>query len=169
MLLLFGGYDRARNYTVNQEPFVVYYYRYDASHCSGEWKQFKNMTLSYDFNITFGFSISVNDRYVLLTGGGTLESVLEDNFQFDDSIFIMDIDEGQFWKSKVKCPVKSAWHSIVMPQPPMDKLLVFGYLRGKKIPIEIVEIVVNLYSAECMHLLKDNGHWKVPIRCLLVT
>ena len=162
MLLLFGGYDKHRTYYLMKEPYKIFCYKdcIGPLEYIGEWKQYKNMTLPYNIR-SFGFAITNDDKYIIINGGINLE-----NKEFQDVIFIMDIEKGVFVKSDICCPVKSLWHSVVMPQNPMDKLLVNGYLRNRNIPKEICDLIVSWYSSQCLHIFKDNGHWKIPVNYL---
>lgn len=82
-------------------------------------------------------------------------------------IYIMDVEKGVIVKSDISCPVKSVWPSVMMPQNPMDNLLVNGYLRDLDIPNEICDLIESWYSSQCLHIINDNCHWKIPVNYLL--
>eukprot|EP01084_Bolivina_argentea_P098433 176901_1 len=158
MLLLFGGYDSRRSYASDTKPYKVYCYKYKYDK---QWKQFKNMTMPYNISL-FGFALSCDEKYVVISGGQKLETDISQR-----DIFIMDIENGKIYKSKIDCPELSTWHSVIMPRNMIDEILVNGYLRKINIPQDLCDIILLWYSCQCLYLLKDNGHWKINLNYLL--
>ena len=68
MLLLFGGYDEGRPYYLREKPFKIFCYNDFIGTGTGEWKQYKNMTMPCNIN-AYGFVRTDDDKYVILTGG----------------------------------------------------------------------------------------------------
>eukprot|EP01084_Bolivina_argentea_P024282 45266_1 len=173
MFLLFGGYDKHRPYGLHREPYKIWYYKYHCDNVNIEndemtqgWKQYKNMWMPYNIRL-FGFAVSIDYKYIILTGGIKLEKRCH-----QDIIYVIDVKKGIMRRSNVCCPMRSAWHSVIMPQNGMDKLLVNGYLREIceliviYIPNAIFDLIVGWYSSECVHILKDDGHWKINVNYL---
>ena len=158
MLFLFGGYDKHERYRgVSMEPYKVWCWEYETEN---GWSHYKNMRMPGHLR-QFGFAVTADERFIIMSGGRNLTTGVNQKV-----IYIMDIDEGVIREIDVECPATSVWHSIIVPQNPMDRLLINGYLRNSKFPQELIKVVLSWYSCEQMHLLKDNEHYRISTKVL---
>ena len=160
LLLLFGGYDKHRDYSVDTEPCQVLCCRCDGD-VAGEWTPYKDLRMPNNLR-QFGFAQTCDERFVLMVGGRCLE-----NEQYEDAVYVMDVDRGVLEKSALRTPKASVFHCIAMPRPPNDELLISGYLAESGLPKDIHDMIASWYSCESLHVLKDEDHWKVNLNHLI--
>eukprot|EP01084_Bolivina_argentea_P275364 469591_1 len=165
-LLLFGGYDFGEQATL--DSIWMFDYSTNESMQKG-WNKMNNIKLPKG-TLNSGYTMSNDQQYVFIFGGS------DGDENYLDDIYILnisDINNMYIEKSGVTCPVKDLFHAMVMPKNPMDGALVCGYIRycmndlKIDIPDDMVRILVKWVSCDYVHLLKDEGHWKIPVDYLL--
>ena len=99
-----------------------------------------------------------DDRNIIVIGG--------------ENIFIYNVDENVFVKSKVKSPTKTKCRAIIMDNVRDSDLLVFGYLKNAfdgLVPLDVMNMITNWIKYQDLHLIQnlDGQHWKIDVAKIL--
>ena len=129
-----------------------------------------------------GIVSSIDEKYIAIIGGEErIESWSIDMIPKDD-IWIFNVDDSTFKKSKIKCPKKAPFKavSIVLGEDKHhSSLLTVGYIRKLQnklkiliIPTEIINLIDSMVIKQTVHIMEskysktDTGHWKIDGKLL---
>ena len=173
-LLLFGGYDYGTHQALDE--IWMFDYKSVDTMLNG-WTKIENIKLPKG-TLNSGYTLSNDEKYVFIFGGSDPSQSGGDGDAYLDDIYILNVGdlenmELEIRKSVIKCPVNDLFHAMVMPKNPVDEIVVFGWLREclRNIEMEMCMdlwiMMLGWYSCDFVHLLKDDGHWKIPVNDLL--
>ena len=88
-----------------------------------------------------------------------------------DDIWIFDVENHIFIKSKIKCPQKGKFRAIATNNYYYSSLLTFGYINNLKnipfIPKDIINLINSMYINQTIHIMQpyttkeQENHWKI--------
>eukprot|EP01084_Bolivina_argentea_P214746 364551_1 len=127
----------------------------------------------------FGCTTILNGKYVLVMGG---ESVYDGGGSSSDDIYIYNVGNRTFNKSRIKCPQGGQYKAITVSDKEKDEMISFGYVRSlwKEFDINdqifppqyLVRIINNYYFDEFVHLFFSSldgyrdgpgAHYKISV------
>ncbi len=126
----------------------------------------------------FGLVATKNEQYIIILGGRTNFGV-SSYYPYSNNIFIYDIRNNIFTKSKVKCPKKAKYHAIILNNSKRDELTCFGFVNKcyKKeqfegvqlLPQYLIKFISCYFCHEEIYLLAraTGHHWKINIDFIL--
>ena len=123
---------------------------------------------------SFGCTKVLNGQYVILFGGGTSTRMSTDD------IWIYDVKNTTFTKSKIKCPRTGQYMAFTISDQRRNQMEVFGYVRSQWLtsqiddhlfpPEYLIKIIGKYYLTEEIHLFYyhgGNSHWKIDVFAIL--
>eukprot|EP01084_Bolivina_argentea_P084360 152591_1 len=146
LLLLFGGWNNARN-KIRNKYNRIRYCLYDKDSFTQKWTEYSD--IKFPRVIKFGYDITSDDKYVIICGGQHMKYL-----KGYKKIFVFDINNKKIVKSSINCPISinctmsSPFHAIIMGNnKKQNAKLVFGFVRYYKLitlnfPKEILELIL---------------------------
>eukprot|EP01084_Bolivina_argentea_P015582 29201_1 len=165
-IFLFGGWNGGWTNTAGYQTSI---YRFSC--IDSKWKEFHikmPMKLSH-----ISVVATKNEQYIIILGGIT------SGYGCSDNIFIYDIRNNIFTKSKMKCPKKGSYHAITINNSKHDEIATFGFVNGcykaanfvgvQILPHYLIKIIGCYFCHEEIHLLRrDSGeHWEINVDHIL--
>ena len=153
-LIVFGGrlYENTGE-SIQMQLLKMWLY----SICDKKWSEME-CKLPYFFS-DFGFTITNDERYILVVGGMI-------NDEKSTNIYVFDIKDYKWYLSTIESPI-SAKKSRYIKAAIIDyEKLVHGYLKNEAdLPLDIIKLIMRCYGSEYLHLMDEYGdkHW-----CMLV-
>ena len=157
-LVLFGGYDYAITQSVKDLDDI---WCYDIN--EDKWSMI-NIKLPIGMN-SFGYSITPDQRYVIIFGGEVKDKLVDD-------IWIWDLQTMEFIKSELKCPMPAGFRVMMMPFDINDVILVQAWIRFNNnelslaLPMELVRIIILFCICNDIYLMqhyRGNKMCKIAI------
>eukprot|EP01084_Bolivina_argentea_P083177 150621_1 len=112
-----------------------------------------------------------NEQHIIMFAGMQCVS----GYESTDSIFVFDVENRMFMKSRLKCPFKGMCQAIIMRDEYKDELMAFGFVNQcftckqfvnmQKLPFYIVRLINKWVCNEWIYLIKwaNGDHWKMHI------
>ena len=153
-LIVFGGrlYENTGERIQMQLMKMLSY-----SICDKKWSEMESKLPC--FFSDFGFTITNDERYILVVGGMI-------NDERSTNIYVFDIKDCKWYLSRIESPICAKKSRYIRAAIIDYEKLVHGYLRNEAdLPRDIVELIVRCYGCEYLHLMDEYGdkHW-----CILV-
>ena len=127
----------------------------------------------------FGIISSIDEKYIIIIGGNRDNGRRYNIWNQTDDIWIFDIKNNKFIKSKIKCPSKEKFKAVSVVNQNYLSLLTFGYIHNLEkqivffniIPLEIIELIYSMVRSKTIYIMEADGmpgaHWKIDINHLL--
>jgi len=147
---------------------------YQFSCTDSKWKTL-NIKLPMKYLSNFGLVSTKNERYIIILGGCAIHSCV-----FSNDIFIYDIRNNKFIKSKIKCPKKGMYYAIIINNSKRDEITCFGFINYcyksnnfiniQLLPQYLIKIICSYFCHEEIYLLKrgTGEHWKINVDCIFL-
>ena len=126
-----------------------------------KWKPIRDLKLPQEIG-KFGVVTTRDERYTILFGGG----FYVDTQGYLDSIYIYDIINHKFRKSKIKCPITGRFHATIGDDADSDKMVVFGFINNcykekdftdlQVLPYYLIELISKWYQQQQVYLLRRS-------------
>eukprot|EP01084_Bolivina_argentea_P130033 229589_1 len=150
---------------------------FDANDRTWQWEKVNNLTLPKPLS-RFGYCYHEQSRNILIFGGST-QSIgnryTGTKRVYYDNIYVWNIETMSIVTSKIKCPGKLPFQTVILSDPDID-VIVSGFVAQNKcesnIPDEIVSMIKCFAEWADVHLFctfnRSVTHWKISVFDLIV-
>ena len=121
---------------------------------------------------SFGIVKSRSERFIIILGGIS-------NKQKSSNIYIYDVRDGIFSKSKIEIPECGKCHAVITNNKEDDEKICFGFIRNcykmndfnclQELPFYLIKFISKWICLQEIYLLHHNSgnHWKINIDHIL--
>ena len=155
-LLLLGGYSWVNKWASD----AVYTYCMKDQ----EWRRHEIKLPERGGMCDFGYTITRNERYVLIFGGSRCRANKR-------RIYVLDLELMQIYLSTILCPhISDDFKAIIVTFP--NEVLMHGFIRNyysvERMPVDMIRLLCMFHVDDWVHLIDfEIGHWKMSVNDII--
>eukprot|EP01084_Bolivina_argentea_P288615 495393_1 len=136
-----------------------------------KWNEWK---MEIPDSVYYSATVSTKDEQYIFILGGYLSGG-----GWSNDIFVFDVKRDAFFKSSIKCPLRTQYRGVIMKNDYKDELLTFGFIHKlfidgtmndvQELPCYIIKLISEWVSNDYIHLIEFNSgkHWKISVDHIL--